>query len=289
MTSATYSRIEQKPIGGTPGGSSSNQTNHRANAASATARTGFKGHAFTVAVLLAFGPLPLVLYFSVVANPFTPKPVVCGRRKTFLYGEDDVASKTTGAQSIFTIGHVPSQALPFWLAKLIDTAWDLFVARGMQFLASAISYVALSNSLLRPIESSPVPYRTFAGISVNGASARTVISLLQDLSRHSRQRTAFLFAFSALAIVYVLAVPTLLSTMTGYISSSSAFVKVPETDQFVSYESFVIGSSWDGLSGVANGTCVSNKVVGPIDDRAQTQVTNCNSGLVSICVSLTWF
>ncbi|GME31543.1 hypothetical protein BKCO1_5000192 [Neofusicoccum parvum] len=267
MTSATYSRIEQKPIGGTPGGSSSNQTNHRANAASATARTGFKGHAFTVAVLLAFGPLPLVLYFSVVANPFTPKPVVCGRRKTFLYGEDDVASKTTGAQSIFTIDHVPSQALPFWLAKLIDTAWDLFVARGMQFLASAISYVALSNSLLRTIESSAVPYRTFAGIFLSMAPRLGL----------------------ALAIVYVLAVPTLLSTMTGYISSSSAFVKVPETDQFVSYESFVIGSSWDGLSGVANGTCVSNKVVGPIDDRAQTQVTNCNSGLVSICVSLTWF
>ncbi|KAL0260033.1 hypothetical protein SLS55_005778 [Diplodia seriata] len=169
----------------------------------------------------------------------------------------DFGSKASGAQSLFTIDRVSSQAFPFWLAKLIDTIWDLLVARGVQVVASALSYVVLSNALLGTIRLSPVPYRTFSAISINGPSVATVVALLRDLGRHSRRRAVFLSAYSALAIVYVLAMPTLLSTLAGYISTASAYVQVPDTNQYVPNSAFVPGFYYDGLPGVENGTCNS--------------------------------
>lgn len=257
MAEATYSRVEQKA-----NGTSSVLTNHRRRAVA-------------IAILFILGFLPLIIYFIFVHDPFTSKPVVCGSRETTIGESQDYGSKTSGAQSIFTIDRVSSQSFPFWEAKLIDTIWDLFVGRGMQFLASALSYAVLSDALLRAIQLSPVPYRTFSGISINGASATTVFALIRDLGRHSRRRAVFLFTYSALAIIYVLALPTLLSTMAGYISTASAYVQVPETSQYVPNSDFVPGFSFEGLSGVANGTCMSYKDAGPADARTATQLGTC--------------
>ncbi|OJD38086.1 uncharacterized protein BKCO1_5000192 [Diplodia corticola] len=269
MAGTTYSRVKQKLAEDTIDGGRRREARG--------AMTSVKRHAAAVAILVAFGLLPLAVYFSLVHHPFTPRQVVCGSRQVGVQAWQDYGAKASGAQSIFTIDRVSSQSFPFWLAKLVDTIWDLFVARGMQFVASALSYVVLSNALLATIRSSPVPYRTFSGISINGASAVTVVALVRDLRRHSRRRAVFLSVYSALAIVYVLALPTLLSTMAGYVSTASAYVQVPETSQYVPNSAFVPGFSYDGLPGVDNGTCMSYKDAAAIDQRAEAQLYTCNS------------
>ncbi|KKY20175.1 hypothetical protein UCDDS831_g04976 [Diplodia seriata] len=265
MAGVSYDRVEQTAATDTTAGSPAVGGGRRREVAGA------------VSLLFVFGILPLAVYFGVVRHPFTPKQVVCGSRKVSMLEYQDFGSKASGAQSLFTIDRVSSQAFPFWLAKLIDTIWDLFVARGVQVVASALSYVVLSNALLGTIRLSPVPYRTFSAISINGPSIATVVALLRDLGRHSRRRAVFLFAYSALAIVYVLAMPTLLSTLAGYISTASAYVQVPDTNQYVPNSAFVPGFYYDGLPGVENGTCISYKDAAATNNRASTQLNTCNS------------
>lgn len=228
----------------------------------------FRRHAGGILVLFIFGFLPLTVYFNVVSHPFVAKPVSCG----------DVEEKAPGIAGLFTIDRV-SGNFPFWLAKLLDTIWDLFVARGMQFLAGWISYTVFSGALLRAIEASPIPYRTFIGISMNGASIATVVSMLADLGRYSRQRTIWLFAYGALAMTYVLAMPTLFSTMTGYVSAASPYIKVPDTSLFVPADAFQRGVTFYGLAGVDDGTCVISSALELAGTRNYTQSSSCKHTL----------
>ncbi|KAK0645085.1 hypothetical protein DIS24_g8255 [Lasiodiplodia hormozganensis] len=233
-------------------------------------------HAFALLTVAVFGILPLAVYFSILDTPFAAKPVTCGGVQV----EED---GTSGIESLFTVDRTAG-SFPFWLAKLLDTVWDLFVARGMQFLAAIISYVVFCNAMLRALEASPVPYRTFTGLALNGASLGTVVSLLRDLRRHDRARTVWLFAYGAVALTYVLAMPTLFSTMTGYVSVSSPFTMVPGTSQFVPTDSFKYGYSFTGLPEIEDGTCLSTDSVYPTNRRDMSQRNICNN----TCVTHFW-
>lgn len=224
-------------------------------------------HAFALLTFAVFGILPLAVYFSILDAPFAAKPVTCG-------GVEVEEDGTSGIEGLFTVDRTAG-SFPFWLAKLLDTVWDLFVARGMQFLAAGISYVVFCNAMLRALEASPVPYRTFTGLALNGASLGTVVSLLRDLRRHNRLRTVWLFAYGAVALTYVLAMPTLFSTMTGYVSVSSPFTMVPGTSQFVPTDSFKLGYSFTGLPEIEDGTCVIADPVSSAERRIISQRNIC--------------
>ncbi|EKG22548.1 hypothetical protein MPH_00121 [Macrophomina phaseolina MS6] len=105
--------------------------------------------------------------------------------------------------------------------------------------------------------------------------------MLSDLRRYSRKRSVWLFAYGALAISYVLAIPTLFSTMTGYISASTAFTKVPGTSQFVPTSFFQSGYIFYNLEGIRNNTCLSNDEVSPASSRQQNQFNKCNSTCIT--------
>lgn len=233
------------------------------------ART-LRRHAFALLTFVVFGILPLAVYFSILDTPFAAKPVTCGGVQV----EED---GTPGIEGLFTVDRTAG-SFPFWLAKLLDTVWDLFVARGMQLLAAGTSYVVFCNAMLRTLEASPVPYRTFTGLALNGASLGTVVSLLRDLRRHDRARTVWLFAYGAVALTYVLAMPTLFSTMTGYVSVSSPFTMVPGTSQFVPTDSFKYGYSFTGLPEIEDGTCVIAHLVYSADrrDTSQSNICKCS-------------
>ncbi|KKY26418.1 hypothetical protein UCDDS831_g01493 [Diplodia seriata] len=230
-------------------------------------------HVSAFLVFFIFGLLPLIVYFTILDAPFQAKPVTCGDAA-------QVQEETPGIEGLFTVDRTAGR-FPFWLAKLLDTIWDLVVARGMQVLAGWISYVVFCNAMLRALEESPIPYRTFTGLAMNGASLWTVGCVVRDLGRHGRKRTVLLFAYAAVALVYVLAMPTLFSTMTGYISVSSAFTKVPGTSQFVPTDEFVPGYTYSGLPDVPDGTCVSRELVAPADYRFDSRNAICNSTCVT--------
>ncbi|KAK7532815.1 uncharacterized protein J3D65DRAFT_532498, partial [Phyllosticta citribraziliensis] len=162
----------------------------------------------------------------------------------------------TGIQGLFMIDRTTG-AFEFWVVKLIDILWDLFVGRGLQWLAGWISYVVFSSALLRAIEASPIPYRTFIRLSLGTPSIASIWSLLADLSRYSRKRSTLLFVYVALASAYVLAMPTLFGAMTGYINKSTSFTNLPDSGgQFVHTDSLSLGFLAEGLDGFSNKTCV---------------------------------
>lgn len=233
----------------------------------------FRLHASAFLVFFIFGLLPLIIYFRILPDPFVAHPVECESVNSNGTGVG-IEEESPGIEGLFTIDRVGG-GFPFWLAKLLDTIWDLFVARGMQFLAGWISYIVFSNALLRAIEASPIPYRTFTGIALNGASAWTVISMLADLRRYSRKRSMWLFAYGALALSYVLAMPTLLSAMTGYISASSAYTKVPGSEQFVPTSFLKREWIFYDLPGIKNNSCVPVDEVSSISDLALDQFYEC--------------
>ncbi|OJD29042.1 uncharacterized protein BKCO1_960007 [Diplodia corticola] len=226
-------------------------------------------HTFAFLTFFIFGLLPLIVYFTILDQPFKAKPVTCGDAA-------QVREDTPGIEGLFTIDRTAG-SFPFWLAKLLDTIWDLVVARGMQLLAGCISYSVFCKAMLHALEASPIPFRTFTGLAMNGASLWTVGCIIRDLGRHSRKRTVLLFIYAAVALVYVLAIPTLFSTMTGYISVSSAFTKVPGTSQFVPTDDFVPGYTFVGLEGVPDNTCISQEIIAPISYKFNAREYTCNS------------
>ena len=193
-----------------------------------------------ILLLFVFATLPMILWFRLVKNPFEPLPVVCstGSADSNLGNVADPLDTPTGGgtqdgiQSLFTIDRTFG-SLPFWIAKLIDTMWDLFVARGVQFLVGWASYEAFSSAMLRAMEFSAIPYDTFRGLSLTSPSIASTWLVMKSLSRFHRRRLLVLFTYIAISMVYVVALPTLLTATTGYINSSAAFVTMPGTVQLI--------------------------------------------------------
>ncbi|KAF2137742.1 uncharacterized protein K452DRAFT_361705 [Aplosporella prunicola CBS 121167] len=227
-------------------------------------------HLTSLMVLLLYGLLPLMVYFIIIKDPFVTRRASCS--------DEQKASKGSpngfGFANMFTIDRVTG-TFPFWVAKLIDTTWDLLVSRGLQFLAGLISYSVFSSALLQAIETSPIPYRTFIGISLNGASIGTIISLVRDLRRYKRWGTMMLFVYMVLDMAYVLTIPTLFSAMTGYTTSASPYGQLPGSGQLTSMDEMGSGILFHSLPGIENNTCVTGEQFFPFFNRASDQRVRC--------------
>ncbi|KAK8183045.1 uncharacterized protein BKA78DRAFT_36768 [Phyllosticta capitalensis] len=209
-------------------------------------------HLTALALLLSFGILPLVPFFITVYNPFSLNCATCNGKGVLEFKD---CYYSPGIQGLFTIDRTCG-SFPFWFVKLIDAIWDLFVGRGFQWLASWVSYNVFSSVLLRAMEESQIPFRTFLKLSTETPSLTSVWFLLKDMSRFSRIRLILRFSYIALASSYVIAMPTLLSTITGYISKSTSFTKLPKSGSLVYTSDIYEGITVTGnLSGIAIGTC----------------------------------
>ncbi|KAF2147053.1 uncharacterized protein K452DRAFT_303955 [Aplosporella prunicola CBS 121167] len=217
----------------------------------------FIRHIVGLLTLLLFGLLPCILYFRILENPFSVQEATCD-------GYRPKSDNDNGIQGLFTIDRV-SGAFPFWLAKLLDTIWDLAVGRGFQFVSSCVAYVVFTSAVLRTIEVSPIPYRTFISLSQDGPTVSSIVSLLADITRYARTRTTLLFVWVTLSTLYVVAMPTLFSTMTGYISTSRAFTQIPSSTgsglQYIPRDDFFLGLVIHDLPGIANNTCFPTEEV----------------------------
>ncbi|KAK8237069.1 hypothetical protein HDK77DRAFT_379466 [Phyllosticta capitalensis] len=214
-------------------------------------------HLTALAIFLSFGIGPLIPWFTIIGDPFLLRPASCDTYSSWsgvLGAEKNWQSP--GVQGLFTIDRTFG-SFPFWLVKLIDVVWDLFVGRGLQWLAGWVSYIVFSSVLLRTIEESQIPFRTFLKLSTEAPSLTSIWFLLKDMPRFSRTRLILRFSYIVLASSYVLAMPTLLSAVTGYMSISTSFTKLPGSDALVHSSDLSEGMSViGGLPGWPNGTCI---------------------------------
>lgn len=176
-------------------------------------------HVLAIALLAVFGIAPLAVFFAHIPNPWEPAPVPC---------EDKVYNEpSTAIEGLFTIDTLVIRS-SFAMAKLIDTAWDLVIGRGGQLLAGLVGYEVFCKALLGALESSPTPFRSFIALSVDDVSIAAVWKLSADIFRHRTPRTTTVFVFMTLASLYILALPTLLSAIAGYISTLSPYIRASD-------------------------------------------------------------
>ena len=181
----------------------------------------------------------------------------------------DLSTSQGGAfQNAFTINLRGAAHLTFAKAKAIDVVWQLFIGAGGRFLLAWISYNVFMDGLLRLIEQSPISYDLYSYLAFSTTSLWATYYGLKGvfLSKGWRSKV-FLFWF-ALATIYVLGFPTLMSATAGYLSPSTygynmsdgVFV-TPDSPDLQNCGTFENGA----LCGYTNGTVAEGPPVSQYD------------------------
>lgn len=125
-------------------------------------------------------------------------------------------------QSAFQINLRGAAHLNFGEAKMIDLFFDLLVGQGGRFLMAAISYIVFMDALLRSMEITPISYKLYASLAFSSTSLAATWHSFRAVSTTKGWRAKIYLIWCALAMLYVLAFPTLIETATGYVSPSYA-------------------------------------------------------------------
>ncbi|KAF2436487.1 hypothetical protein EJ08DRAFT_674383 [Tothia fuscella] len=175
-----------------------------------------KRHAIAFTMAFILGCFPLIFFITLSSNDFYSSS------DCSVYGYH--VTTTNFLPGLLTIDVVYGP-LQFWAAKLIDTIWDLAVGRGLQLLFWYLSYLVFSNALLRSMEISASPFHTFLGLTLDNCSLSSLGAIIRDFKHYSTLQNRALFVAIGLASCYVLALPTILSAMTGYSNVTYPFVE----------------------------------------------------------------
>lgn len=161
-------------------------------------------------------------------NVFATKYMRCGN-----YIDNNPANSTvTGIEGLFVLDKTWGQ-LSFSTVKIIDVAWDILVGRGLQLLAWWAAYIVFSDALLRVIERHPASFRIFQRIALEGPSLISLWTLSMELLSVKSKRAKTLFTYILLSTSYVLCIPTFLGAMTGYDSTSIAWMDLDDSNNIV--------------------------------------------------------
>ncbi|KAK5712069.1 hypothetical protein LTR15_012138 [Elasticomyces elasticus] len=136
--------------------------------------------------------------------------------------------------SLFLDITMGSGKLTFPQAKGIDIVWDLVAGRGGQVVMTVLSYPILRRTLTYCMEKQSVPFSLFSSFTHGQVSVRSLFALA-TCDRHVSQSRArsiltarsWLFAAMALVGTYLLAFPTIVTSMAGYQSNLAPFAKDP--------------------------------------------------------------
>ncbi|KAL1641913.1 hypothetical protein SLS58_005749 [Diplodia intermedia] len=125
----------------------------------------------------------------------------------------------------------------FEQAKWIDLAWDIGVGRIGQMLLVSISYVVITRSMLRAMETTAVPHRLFADISFLGPSSLMTLWRVVTVTPKSQLWKVWKGRLLVITLImaYLIAFPTMVSAMTGYITTYTTQIKIEEVS--VDYDS----------------------------------------------------
>lgn len=218
---------------------------------------------YAFCLVLAFGIAPFVIIAHLTLEDnqlfygvFATKSLSCGDA----FGTPQ-NSTVTGWEALFVLDTTFGR-LQFSQAKTIDVAWDLLMGRGVQLFAWWASYKVFSDALLRVIERHPTSYQTFAHICLEGPCLASMWALMKDLCRTKSKRTWFLYFYMVISVFYTLCIPLFLSAMTGYISTTVAWVDADDINNLVPASAFNYGYlAYNAGNTTFNQTCVSSEAI----------------------------
>ncbi|KAL8725295.1 MAG: hypothetical protein Q9166_007444 [cf. Caloplaca sp. 2 TL-2023] len=149
-----------------------------------------------------------------------------------LMEKDDV----TRWQSAFQINLRGATHLTFAQAKFIDLVFDLLVGQGGRLLLAAVSYIVFMDALLRSMEITPVSFQLYSSLVFSSTSLVATWRSMKAVSSTRGWRGKMYLIWCALAMIYVLAFPTLIESATGYVTPSSAGFNI-NNGQFITLDS----------------------------------------------------
>ena len=129
---------------------------------------------------------------------------------------DDYFAQRTGTANV-------CGGYSFTTVKVIDVAWDLLVGRGGQCALAVAAYRLFRRVLHKLMQGEEIGYDLFAALAFHSGSSSSLNALSRHIThwapvpRTLNARVAYLAM--ALSTVYIAAMPTLFSAMTGYTSS----------------------------------------------------------------------
>jgi hypothetical protein len=87
------------------------------------------------------------------------------------------------------------------------------------------------------MEKSAAPFKTFLSLTLDNCTLSSIWCVFGDIARHSNLRHRLLFGWVGLASCYIIALPTILSAMTGYSNVTVPFVKM-ESGKLIALDQF---------------------------------------------------
>ena len=129
--------------------------------------------------------------------------------------------------------------------KLIDATWDIVIGRGGQALLAFLWYRVASDLIVTIAEKTPLPHELYTAVTISGSNMWTLTYGLHLLFNHRGPKRALLMTCLLLATLWVLAWPTVMSLLTGYVSLTEPYL-ISVDGSLVKYAAFLANRK-DGL------------------------------------------
>ncbi|KAL8722230.1 MAG: hypothetical protein Q9181_007535 [Wetmoreana brouardii] len=177
---------------------------------------------FIVATLIAiFTILPFALLIRYIQY-MLPDPSWNGLKLDGVSCDLVDTKNASRMQSAFQINLRSAAQLSFAEAKFIDLLFDLAVGQGGRLLLAAVSYIVFMDALLRFMEITPMSYNLYISLAFSSTSLVATWRATKSIFTTKGWRAKMFLIWCALAMMYVLAFPTLIESATGYVQPSSA-------------------------------------------------------------------
>ncbi|KIW96860.1 uncharacterized protein Z519_02251 [Cladophialophora bantiana CBS 173.52] len=117
-------------------------------------------------------------------------------------------------------------SLSYTSVKILDAGLNLVLGRGSQVLLSWLSYHLFSMAILRIIQENCVPLQLYTAMAFDTTSIKGAWYQLRAVTKVDTVRAKVTLIWLAVAVAYLIALPTLLDLTTGYIVEYKTMVNV---------------------------------------------------------------
>ncbi|KAF2250987.1 hypothetical protein BU26DRAFT_562948 [Trematosphaeria pertusa] len=190
----------------------------------------FLWNAFLVISSLPFALAPIIVLATAAEEASVG--YILGRNcyPNGLWKEASGATWRIMDSSYFFTPNLSFGAMTFTQVKVIDIAWDLCVGRGGQLLLAWVNYRVLNEWLLYHMEMHLTSYKMYTAVAFETTTLSTLGVLGKEFLAFGQKSWKRFFRWLAvlcmlLATLYVLAFPTLMAAMTGYITTYKPYVE----------------------------------------------------------------
>jgi hypothetical protein len=228
-------------------------------------------YAFLLVIVFAMIPMTILFVSTSVYGVFQDKVISCGNS----FGTPENAT-VSGIEKLFVLDSTFGK-FTFSQVKVLDVAWDVFIGRGVQLLAWWIAYIVFNDALLRAIERHPASFQIFQRIALEGPSLLSLYTLVRELWCARSHRTKALFFYIWISTLYIISIPMLLGAMTGYDSTSIAWVSLDDSNNIIPAaalkSAYLVHGTWNDTW--ENDVCFGQDMYSAVQPAQSERRDNC--------------